>query len=103
MPDNQDNIPDINPDAPVKRVKHAGGAPRGLKNGKHTKPESKPRGENHGGSKFSDDDAVNIFQWFRDGLPVREIATRLKVSQGTIYHVLQGRTHAHLQPPDWDY
>jgi hypothetical protein len=70
----------------------------GLRNGKYTHPEKTPRGEKAGPSKFSDADTLMIFEWRKQGIPVKEIAVRLRVSWGAIYHVLQGRTRGHLHP-----
>lgn len=36
--------------------------PKGLRNGKYTKPESTPHGENHGAAKITKENALEIYQ-----------------------------------------
>lgn len=65
---------------------------RGLRNGAHTHPERRPRGEAHGQAKLNPGAVQEILQLSRDGWQQREIAAKFGVHQATVWRVLHRRT-----------
>jgi hypothetical protein len=64
---------------------------RGERNGNFTKPESRPRGENHWNNKITEQDVFDILEMAKSGkYKYREIAAMFNCSKGYIGCVVRG-------------
>lgn len=70
---------------------------RGSRSGRYTHPERTARGEKIGLSKLTADKVKEIRRLHHEqNMTALEIADMFNVTQGTIYHVLKGRTWKHV-------
>ncbi len=69
---------------------------RGLRSGRHTKPESVCRGEKHGRAKLSDDDVRAIRTRRERGDELRDIALDFGVSDVSVSLIARRRTWKHV-------
>ena len=73
-----------------------GTLPTGLRNGKYTKQESTPRGDNHRNSKLTSERVRKIKALLQNKIIHRIIAKKYKVSRATISYISRGERWAHI-------
>ena len=57
------------------------------RNCQHSQPDSRPRGEKHGGSKLTENDVRSILASLDAKVPKRHLARRFGVSEGEIRRI----------------
>lgn len=65
-------------------------------NGSRTRPDRRQRGAANPAAKLTDQTATSALRWAASGVPLRSIARRLAVSDGTIRFLVNGVTWRHL-------
>jgi len=73
-----------------------GRMPKGLRNGKYTKPEARSRGESHGMVKLSNDDILTIRFLHEEGESNAMLAQRYKVSTVQIWRIVTKRNRTDI-------
>lgn len=81
--------------------KHPEAAARGGRHGSVTRPERLARGSRSGTSKLTDEDVVEIRRSWK-ALRRNQLALKYGVSEIAIYHILTGKTWAHLPVGDYN-
>jgi len=78
------------------KIRH-GTLPTGYRNGKYTKPESTPRGEQHGNSKLSENQVRAIRKLHATyNISERLLAVVTGVSKSQVQNILRGRQWRHV-------
>jgi hypothetical protein len=72
---------------------------RGSRNGSRTKPETVPRGEQHGMAKLDEAGAKTAIALLHAGWPQQMIARRLGIRQTSVSNLKNAVTWAHLPRP----
>lgn len=71
----------------------------GERNGTHTHPESRPRGENQGQSKLTEADVIRIRERYAAGESCGAIAKDYPVNRNNIQQIIKGKRWAHVGGP----
>lgn len=72
--------------------------PRGVKNGTHTRPETRRRGEQHGMAKLTAEKAIAIRERYRvGGISMFNLGAQYGVSERAVHDIIHGRTWSHAQ------
>jgi hypothetical protein len=69
---------------------------RGLRNGKHTKPEKTPRGERHGNAKLTEADVVAIRREYESGETQVNLSRKYKTYQTNISMIVTRTAWRHV-------
>lgn len=77
----------------------------GDKNGSRTQPGRRPRGQENGMSKLTEEQVLQIIQLRKEGLTQHAIAERFGMHQWGVWCILNGRTWSHItgitRKPRW--
>ena len=71
--------------------------PRGISNGRHTKPESAVRGETHSSAKLTDDYVKEIRNLHAGGTSYSQLAKRYHVGRSTIVRIVKREAWKHIK------
>jgi len=72
---------------------------RGVRSGRHTKPERTARGVGSGKAKLDDDRVIAIRREYAEGATIAEVARRHDISEGGVRHIIRGRAWSHVGGP----
>jgi hypothetical protein len=86
-----DNLEYLTQRENIQHSIRTGLAPTGGRHGSQTKPESRPRGEDHGNAKLKRADIPRIFEMKKGGMSQRKIAEIVGVSKTTVAIILKGK------------